>query len=161
LPAQDAPISPDTPPRPSGIYGSSKAAAEHGLLALRAELGLDLVVARVTGVFGPWQGPVSAIGQAMDAVIAGRSHHIATGGDAALEFTYVKDTVRGLVQLLDPPSLRHAVYHVAAGDRLVPLREVGEAFRAADAGADVVFGPGAPGSLRRAPLDIGRIADEC
>ena len=160
-PATAEPIAESDPPQPAGVYGSSKAAAELGLLALREQLGVDLVIARITGVFGPWQGPASFIGQAVDDVVAGRAHETATGGDDAYELTYVKDTVRGLMLLAAADRLDHAVYHVASGDRLIPLREVGEAIGRADSGARVTFGPGAhTGSGGRTPLAISRIRDE-
>ena len=134
-PASEALIDEVTPPQPVGIYGSSKAAAEYGLLALRDEFNLDLAVARITGVFGPWQGPASFIGQAVDDVIAGRPHRTPTGGDDAYELTYVKDTVRGLVQLIEAHRLAHPIYHVASGDRLIALREVAAAIVRADPAA--------------------------
>jgi nucleoside-diphosphate-sugar epimerase len=160
-PATDELIDEDAPPQPVGIYGSSKAAAEHGLLAIREQLGLDLAIARITGVFGPWQGPVSFIGQAVDDVIAGRPHHTDTGGDDAYELTYVKDTVRGLVLLIQAQQLAGRIYHVASGERLVPLREVAAAINRADQAADVEFGPGAhAGAGGRTPLSIARAAGE-
>jgi len=135
-------IDEQAPPQPAGVYGASKAAAEHGLLALRAQFDVDLVIARITGVFGPWQGPVSWIGQAMDAAIAGRPYRAATGGDDAYELTYVKDTVRGIMMLLDAQHLASDVYHVASGARLTKLSEVEIALRQADPAADVSFGDG-------------------
>jgi nucleoside-diphosphate-sugar epimerase len=160
-PATEGLIDESTPVQPVGLYGSSKAAAEHGLLALRDELGLDLALARITGVFGPWQGPVSFIGRALEDVTAGRPHVTRTGGDDAYELTYVKDTVRGLVQLLDRERLAHSIYHVASGARLIALREVAAAIARADPTAEVDFGPGAhAGSGSRTPLSIARAADE-
>jgi UDP-glucose 4-epimerase len=150
-------IDEDSPCQPAGMYGSSKAAAEVGLLAMRDQFGTDLVVARITGVFGPWQGPVSWIGQAIDAVVAGRPYRADAGSDDAYELTYVKDTVRGLVLLLQAGTLRHAIYHVASGQRLITLAEVAAAIRAADPAADVDFGPGShPGASGRAPLNVER-----
>ena len=160
-PATAEPIAESDPAQPAGVYGSSKAAAELGLLALREQLGIDLVIARITGVFGPWQGPASFIGQAVDDVVAGRAHETPTGGDDAYELTYVKDTVHGLMLLAAADRLDHAVYHVASGDRLIPLREVGEAIRRADPDSRVTFGPGAhAGSGGRTPLAISRIRGE-
>jgi nucleoside-diphosphate-sugar epimerase len=155
------PIAESDAPEPTGVYGGSKAAAELGLLALRDQLNIDLVIARITGVFGPWQGPASFIGQAVDDVVAGRAHETPTGGDDAYELTYVKDTVRGLVLLATADRLDHAVYHVASGDRLIPLREVADAIGRADPAARVAFGSGAhAGSGGRTPLAIARIRDE-
>ena len=154
-------IAESTPVEPAGIYGSSKAAAELGLLALREQLQLDLVIGRITGVFGPWQGPASFIGQAVESVVKGRPHHTETGGDDAYELTYVKDTVRGLMMLVEANHLRHQIYHVASGDRLITLREVASAMAAARRSADVVFGDGRhAGSSGRTPLSIERAADE-
>ena len=56
--------------------------------------GLDLVIARITGVFGPWQGPVSWTGKLLEAVTSGVPYRNETGGDDRYELTYVKDTVR-------------------------------------------------------------------
>jgi nucleoside-diphosphate-sugar epimerase len=150
-------IDEDSPWRPAGMYGASKAAAEAGLLAMRDQFGTGLVVARITGVFGPWQGPVSWIGQAIDAVVAGHAYRSNAGSDDAYELTYVKDTVRGLMLLLQAGALEHAIYHVASGQRLITLAEVAAAIRAADPDADVDFGPGSqPGASGRAPLNVAR-----
>jgi nucleoside-diphosphate-sugar epimerase len=160
-PPTAVPIGEDSPCQPVGMYGSSKAAAEAGILALRGEFGLDVVVARITGVFGPWQGPVSWIGQAVGAVVAGRPYRADAGGDDAYELTYVKDTVRGLVLLLQAPALPHAIYHVASGRRLITLAEVAEAISAAEPGADVDFGRGRhAAAVGRTPLDVSRAAQD-
>jgi nucleoside-diphosphate-sugar epimerase len=160
-PSSDASISEDEPCQPAGVYGSSKAAAEMGVLALREQVGLDVVIARITGVYGPWQGPVSWIGQAVDAIVNERPYRTATGADDGYELTYVKDTVRGLLSLLTADTLAHRIYHVATGERLIELREVAETLRLVDSTADVEFGPGhAAGADRRTPLAIDRLAAE-
>jgi nucleoside-diphosphate-sugar epimerase len=159
--AATEPVSEDSPPQPAGMYGWSKAAAEAGILALRGEFGIDAVIARITGVFGPWQGGASWIGQAVDAVVAGRPYQADAGSEDAYELTYVKDTVRGLVQLLQARDLRHAVYHVASGQRLIRLAEVADAIRAADPRADVDFGRGAHAAAAgRTPLAVSRVAQD-
>jgi nucleoside-diphosphate-sugar epimerase len=150
-----------SPQRPVGIYGSSKAASELGVLAFRDVFGLDLVVARITGVFGPWQGTVSWIGKAVDGVTRGTGYHATSGGDDKYELTYVKDTVRGLVDLVGAPRLTYPIYHVSSG-RMHSLGEVAEAFRAAEPDASVEFGTGGqPGMRLRLPLGGTRIAEEC
>jgi nucleoside-diphosphate-sugar epimerase len=88
-------------------------------------------------------------------------HRTSTGGDDAYELTYVKDTVRGIMALLQADQLQHSVYHVASGDRLVTLREVAASIRAVDPSANVDFGPGShAGSGSRTPLGIGRASSE-
>lgn len=147
-------------PSPVGIYGSSKAAAERGVLAFRDVFDLDLAVARVTGVYGPWQGPVSWIGKAVDGVLAGSGYTTPTGADDRYEFTYVKDTVRGLLALATAPRLRHDIYHVSSGE-MHSLRDVSAAFHKAEPGSVVEFGEGSqPGMRTRLPLSGARMDDE-
>jgi nucleoside-diphosphate-sugar epimerase len=160
-PSGAASIGEAEPCQPAGVYGSSKAAAEMGVLALREQFGLDVVVARITGVYGPWQGPVSWIGQAVDAIVNERPYRTPAGADDGYELTYVKDTVRGLLALLTADTLAHRIYHVATGERLIELREVAETLRLVETTADVEFGPGhAAGAGRRTPLAIDRLAAE-
>lgn len=147
------------PQSPLGIYGSSKAAAEIGVLALREAFGLDLAIARITGVFGPWQTATSFIAKAADAVISGAAYSMDTGGDDEYEFTYAKDTARGILAVLESPKLEHSIYHISSG-RMHSLHEVAAAFRKADPSAAVQFGPGRQGGRGRKPLDGGLAAKE-
>jgi nucleoside-diphosphate-sugar epimerase len=147
------------PQSPLGIYGSSKAAAEVGVLALREAFGLDLAIARITGVFGPWQTATSFIAKAVEAVSAGSAYRTDAGGADEYEFTYVKDTARGILAVLDVVQSQDAIYHISSGS-MHSLNDVGTAFRKADASANVEFGPGGAGGRARKPLDGGRAADE-
>jgi nucleoside-diphosphate-sugar epimerase len=149
-----------SPQRPIGIYGSSKAAAEIGVLALRDVFNLDLVVARITGVFGPWQGPVSWIGKAIEGVTSGEGYHASAGGNDRYELTYIKDTAKGIVDVAVAEQLAYPIYHVSSST-MHSLDEVAEAFRADDRDADVDFGTsGVAGMRRRLPLGNERIATE-
>jgi nucleoside-diphosphate-sugar epimerase len=147
------------PQSPLGIYGSSKTAAEVGVLALREAFGLDLAIARITGVFGPWQTATSFIAKAVEAVGAGTAYRAEAGGDDEYEFTYAKDTARGILAVLDAAQLQDAIYHISSGS-MHSLNDVAAAFRKADASADVEFGPGGAGGRTRKPLDGGRAAEE-
>lgn len=155
------PIREDEPLQPAGLYGSSKAAAELGLAGLREQFGLDIRVARITGAFGPWQGPVSWVGQAVDAIVAGRPYRATAGSNDGYELTYVKDVVRGLVGLLDARQLAHAIYHVASSEALITLGTVATLLNQQEAGADVDFGPGSvTAAAGRTSLSTERISTE-
>src|SRR6185437_6870322 len=147
------------PHTPLGLYGSSKTAAEVGVLALREAFGLDLAIARITGVFGPWQTATAFIANAVEAVGAGQAYRTPAGGDDEYEFTYAKDTARGILAVLQAAELRDAIYHISSGS-MHSLNEVGAAFRKADASAIVEFGPGGAGGRLRKPLDGSRAATE-
>jgi UDP-glucuronate 4-epimerase len=160
LETDGATISEISPQRPVGIYGSSKTAGEVGVLAFRSAFGLDVVIARITGVYGPWQGPVSWIGKAVEAVNHSALYRTEIGGNDRYELTYVKDTVRGLVDLINADRLKYPIYHLSSGE-MHSLSEVAEAFRMADPAAVVEFGSGnQPGIRLRIPLDGSRAAEE-
>jgi nucleoside-diphosphate-sugar epimerase len=149
-----------SPQQPVGIYGSSKTAGEVGVLAFRSAFDLDLVIARITGVYGPWQGPVSWIGKGVEAVSHNAPFRTEIGGNDKYELTYVKDTVRGLLDLIRADRLSYPIYHLSSGE-MHSLSEVAEAFRIADPAAVVEFGSGnQPGIRLRIPLDGSRAAEE-
>jgi nucleoside-diphosphate-sugar epimerase len=147
------------PQTPLGLYGSSKTAAEVGVLALREAFGLDLAIARITGVFGPWQTATAFIAKAVEAVIAGQAYRTPAGGDDEYEFTYAKDVARGILAVLQAAELEHAIYHISSG-AMHSLNEVAGAFRKTDPSAVVEFGPGGAGGRVRKPLDGSRAATE-
>lgn len=150
----------DATPMPASIYGASKAAAEVGLLSLREAFDLDAVLVRITGAFGPWQGPVSWLGQAVDHALLGKPYRVPSGHDDAYELTYVKDTTRGLVSLLDVERLRSPVYHVSSGE-MVTLGRVAEAVRSARPDVDMEFGrSSALGGALRAALSGAKLREE-
>jgi nucleoside-diphosphate-sugar epimerase len=160
-PATTEPISEDEPVQPAGVYGCTKAAAELGIAALRQQFGLDIRVARITGAYGPWQGAVSWIGQAVDSIIAGRKYRARAGSADGYELTYIKDVVRGLVALLELPDPRHDIYHVSSGGSLTTLGSVAAALNELDPSADVDFGPGSVAAAAgRTPLSTVRINEE-
>ncbi|HEX3462038.1 MAG TPA: NAD(P)-dependent oxidoreductase [Acidimicrobiales bacterium] len=157
-PPTTIPLAEDSSYAPAGFYGSSKAAGEVGALAFGEEYGMDLTLARITGVYGPWQPHRTPVSTMVTDVCEGRPHHRPEGGDQQFEFTYVKDIVAGLVALLNAEALGHAVYHLSSG-RMSPLSEVADAVRAARPTADVDLGGGFPeGAWLRSPLDVSRIA---
>ena len=109
-----------TPVLPETLYATSKYAAERAARRLAELWRIDVVVARLGTVIGPWErdtgvrdnfGPHSQLAQIACA-----------GGDAILPATeltrdwiYSRDVAAGLVALLDAPSHRHFVYNLSAG----------------------------------------------
>ncbi|WP_051356612.1 NAD-dependent epimerase/dehydratase family protein [Azorhizobium doebereinerae] len=108
-----------TVPRPEGLYGISKQAAEAAALRLAALHGLDLVVGRLGTCFGPWEyatsardtpsAPLQVLLRAMrgEAVVLPRPH--------LRDFLYARDGAAAILALLDAPSLPHHIYNLAAG----------------------------------------------
>jgi nucleoside-diphosphate-sugar epimerase len=154
------PIPADAAYCPSGIYGFSKAAAELGVLAAGDAFDIDVVIARITGIFGPWKQPATVVDRLFDAVVRRSAFRLPTGDADSYELTYVKDTVRGILAVLHARTLPHTVYHVASGT-MTTLAEVADALRSADPGADIDLGaPGRSDMWPRTPLDGSRVADD-
>ena len=89
----------------------------------------------------------------------GAAYRAEAGEDDEYEFTYAKDTARGILAVLDAAQLQDVIYHISSGS-MHSLNDVGAAFRKADASADVEFGPGGAGGRARKPLDGSRAAEE-
>jgi len=109
-----------TPPVPISVYGITKYAGERLALRMRDLWGLDLVCARIGGVFGPWErdtGLRDLLTPHMHLAVA------ALRGEAAVlpanlfprPWVYARDLARGLLQLLDAPQPRWPVYNISAG----------------------------------------------
>lgn len=157
---EEGPINEEFALRPTGIYGASKAAADLVARVYRERLGVDVVVARVTGVYGPWQTHAQPLSRMVDAAVAGTPFSLAAGGDYMYEFTYVKDVVRALLLLLDAPMLRHCIYNVGVGVQH-PLSAVARTIRSIVPEATIDVGPGVPlGVPLRAALSVDRIASD-
>jgi len=124
--AAEGPVAEDAAFRPLGFYGASKAAADVVLRIYREHLGVDVVIARVTGNFEPWQSYPTPLVRMIDAAVTGAQLRLPLPPDYVYEFNYVKDTARGLLTLLNADRPAHAVYNVGCGEQrtLAELAEI-------------------------------------
>ena len=156
---EEGPVGEEAAPRPVGFYGAAKAAADLAVSRYKHALGVDVVAARITGPYGPGQRYPTHAGELLDAVAGGRPVRRPAGADDRYETVYVKDTVAGVLSLLDAPALSHAVYNVGTG-RLVTLGEVAAALRRLVPDAVVELGPGCADPVPRAAMCVERIRAE-
>lgn len=103
-------------PEPVALYGITKLAAEQAALRLAALLGVDVRVARLGPVYGPWEyttGVRDALSPHAQLLQAARS-----GQDAILprsmraDWIYSRDAASALAALAQTPLLQHSTYHV-------------------------------------------------
>ena len=157
---EEGPLTEDFLPRPVGFYGGSKAAADIAVALYRERLGLDVVAARITGVYGPGQVYRSPFGDMIEAAVRGTPYLRERGGDYPYELNYVKDVVRGMLALLDAPELAHPLYNVGNG-KSYPLAEAASVVRRVVPGALIEIGSGLPeGVAPRASLSVDRLRSE-
>lgn len=157
-------------PAPVALYGITKLAAEQSALRLSALLGLDLRVARLGPVYGPWEhatgvrDALSPHTQLLDAARAGRPAVLSRSMRA--DWIYSRDAAAALAALAQAASLRHATYNVGGAAMtdlfgycdLLAGAHPGWQWRRAGPGEDPTVRYGLP--VDRAGLDIARLQSD-
>lgn len=115
----DAPILRESDPAdPSGLYGVTKLASEKVAARLGSLWDLDVVSARLSGVFGPFEyatgvrDTLSPQAQILALAQEGRPALLARPGRR--DWIYGPDVAEALLQLLAWPSLTHRLYNVSS-----------------------------------------------
>lgn len=113
-------IDESTLPEPETIYGITKLAGEQVARRLADAAGRELVVARLSHLFGPMERPgpsrstPSPVHGWVESLVGGAPLHTTTGR-LARDFLYVVDAAEALVGMIFPPLGPHRVFNVASG----------------------------------------------
>lgn len=110
----------DTPCLPTGIYGVTKFAVERSALRLGELWGVDVIVARIGSVFGPWErdtGLRDMIGPHWTIARHAMMRREAVLPATLLPYTwaYSRDVTAGLLHLLDMADPPHRLFNVCSG----------------------------------------------
>ena len=155
-------------PAPSSIYGISKLASEGVALRLGELYDIDVRVARLGTVYGPWEYPtgvrevMSPQRQILQCLRAGRTAILPR--PMKTDWIYVRDVARGLLALARAPALHDHLFNLGGGElfdlldwcRTLAERHPRFSWRLATPGegANIQCNP----PQDRAPLDSRRIA---
>lgn len=129
----DQPVPETAPTRPSTLYGISKQASELVWQRLAALHGLSAASVRIAQPYGPMERTTAArqvtspVCEWVMEARAGRALRV-PAWRAGKDWTYVRDTAEGIATLVTADTLRHDLYHLAAG-RLWMVEDVLEALR--------------------------------
>lgn len=99
---------------PQSPYAASKRAMELLAAAHAAVHGATITVCRFFTVYGPRQRPDLAISRFVRAMMAGKPITVFGDGTFARDFTYVQDTVAGILASLKAPA-GFRIYNLGAG----------------------------------------------
>ncbi len=126
---------------PNAHYGTSKMAGEQIGLAYYTFHGIDVTAIRITAVYGFGMRAPMFIKPMVEGAALGKRVAIASGGAMGRDYTYIEDTARGVVAVLnaDTAKLRERVYNMSAG-KLVSAAEIATILRRIIPGADVTIG---------------------
>lgn len=135
---QKPPLTEDSPLRPKGVYGASKAAAEAYCTAYQETIGLDVVVLRFLNVYGPrarggrYSGVMTNFASRL---LEGEPPKVYGDGEQTRDFVSVHDVVRGCISAMENDDAVGEAINLGTG---VPtsVNELAEVFIEL-AGADV------------------------
>jgi UDP-glucose 4-epimerase len=131
--AEDDPLVLGPPTSRRWAYAVSKLYDEHVCLALAEERDLKVTIVRFFGSYGPrnhpswWGGPQSAF---IEILLDGGTMEIHGDGQQIRTFTYIGDTVEGLVRVLATPEARGEILNIG-GNRPTTILELAGLVQAA------------------------------
>jgi UDP-glucose 4-epimerase len=146
--AEDDPIVLGPPTSRRWSYAASKYFDEHLALRLVEERGLWCTVLRFFNAYGPrnhpswWGGPLSVF---LEDLLDGRMMQLHGDGRQVRSFTYVSDTVDGIMRTLERPETSGEVINIG-GDEPISIVKLAQQVQAA-------MGFAGPLRAREVPLD--------
>ncbi len=160
--ALELPKREDMPYKPLSPYALQKQVGEQYLQMFTALYGLETVTLRYFNVFGPRQDPGSpysgVISLFVKAASEGRAPTIHGDGGQTRDFTYVANTVDGVLRAATAPGISGQVINVATNGR-VSLNELwAQVSRLLGATTAPVYGAPRAGDIRDSQADITKAA---
>jgi nucleoside-diphosphate-sugar epimerase len=150
------------PLKPLSPYALQKQAGEQYLRLFTTLYGLDTVTTRYFNVFGPRQDPSSpysgVISLFIRAVLDGQSPVIYGDGGQTRDFTYVANTVDGVLRAAVAPNVAGEVINVATSGRVSLTALLAEVQRLLGTALTPTFLPARAGDIRDSQADIGKAA---
>ncbi len=160
--AAEMPKREDMPARPLSPYALQKLVGEQYLALFTSLYGLETVSTRYFNVFGPRQDPSSpysgVISLFVRAALDGTAPTIHGDGEQTRDFTYVSNTVDGVLRAAVAPGVAGHVINVATSGRVslnVLWREVQ---RLLGTSLTATYGPSRAGDVRDSQAAIDKAA---
>lgn len=156
------PIAEGRMPQPDTIYGITKLAGESLARRIGALAGMEVVVARLSHVYGPMERPTEArhsmspVFEWVRAAVA-REPLRSRAPDLARDFIHVADVADALRLMLVAPLALGDVFNVASG-RWITEAEAIDALRALAPGATAKVERGAAPAVSRSPVSSERLS---
>jgi nucleoside-diphosphate-sugar epimerase len=105
-------------PNPSTPYAASKLSAEHYCNAIHQLYGLNYTTVRLSNSYGPYDPPGkfrNVIPNFFEAAINGKDLVITGNGSETRDFTFVSDTVKGILLAASKKSANNQIFNLGTG----------------------------------------------
>jgi len=139
--------------RPVSPYAATKKAGELVAHTFHSAHGLEVTCVRFFTAFGPRQRPDLAIRKFAERMRAGRSIPVYGDGSQLRDFTFVGDTLEGLVRAVDT-GLGYAILNFGAGRKISVLEMIEQLEKSLGVAANIDFQPVQTGDVSRTWADI-------
>ena len=156
--ARAVPMAESHPCVPTTIYGASKLAGELYARAFHTTHGLPVVIVRPFNTYGPRSHYQGLYGEVLPKfvlrVLAGQPPVIYGDGEQTRDFTFVADTVRGIMLAADCDRLVGSPVNIARGEEISINQLAALVVGAIGASVEPVYRPARPGDVRRHSADV-------
>jgi UDP-glucuronate 4-epimerase len=139
--------------RPVSPYAATKKAGELVAHTFHSAYGLEVTCVRFFTAFGPRQRPDLAIRKFAERMRVGRSIPVYGDGSQLRDYTFVSDTVEGLVRAVDT-GLGYAILNFGAGRKISVLEVIEQLEKSLGVAANIDFQPAQTGDVSRTWADI-------
>lgn len=140
--------------RPVSPYAATKKAGELIAHSFHMARGLEVTCVRLFTVYGPRQRPDLAIRKFTERISGGGSVPVYGDGSQVRDFTFVDDTVDGLVRAIDT-GLGYAILNFGAGRKVSVLEVIERLEKSLGVTAKIDFQPAQIGDVSQTWADIG------
>ncbi len=161
--ARAVPMSEEHPLEPTTVYGASKLAGEHYAGAFQRTHDLAVVIVRPFNTYGPrepWRGTrAEVIPRFILQLRAGRAPVVFGDGRQTRDFTYVDDSVTGIVQAAACDALVGEAVNIAAGCEVSVAEIATMLAERLECAIQPVFRRPRPGDVTRQHADVTKARD--
>ena len=131
-------------PNPSTPYAASKLSAEHYCNALGKLTGLKYTIVRLSNSYGPFDPPGkfrNVIPNFFDAAMHNKDIAITGTGNETRDFTYVDDTVQGIILAAGKKSAENQLFNLGTGKETKILKIAKIILNLTDSNSKIIFKP--------------------